>query len=111
MSAVQTQSVSSVTTSTVIPIDLAREAGINIGWGIELTDTPNLSYKVQHTFLEDPTDAGAVWFDHVAFASGVDTVNSDGNYGFGITGIRLNVTIWAAGTATIRVVQAGGRGR
>ncbi len=111
MSAVQSQAVSSQTTSTVIVIDLTREAGINVGWGIELTDTPSMTYKVQHTFLEDPTDAAAVWFDHVAFASANDTVNSDGNYGFGVTGIRLNVVTWVSGTATIRVVQAGGRSR
>jgi len=36
-----------------------------------------------------------------------ETTNQDGNYAFPVRAIRLNVTAWTSGTATLTVIQAG----
>jgi hypothetical protein len=35
------------------------------------------------------------------------TTSFDGNYAYPVTAIRLNVTVWVSGTATMTAVQAG----
>ena len=98
----------SATYSDHILIDTKRSAGINIGFGCQVTGT--LTYSVQHTFDETPTDTG-VWYDHSDYIT-PKSVASDGNYAFGITAVRLINDTWTSGAVTMTVVQAGaGSGR
>jgi hypothetical protein len=78
----------------------------NVGFGVIVSGTAN--YTVQHTFDDvfSPTfDAGtATWFPHpTAAALGA---NTDGNYAFPVTAIRLLVNS-GGGTATLVLLQAG----
>jgi hypothetical protein len=68
------------------------------------------TYSVQHTF--DDTSFGfissnATWFNNTGISSAAG--NSNGNYAFPVTGIRINVT---AGSSTVTcaftAIQAGG---
>lgn len=104
--------VGSQTTSATIPLDTYADP-FNVGLAVVLSAGASLTYTVQHTFddvyANNFNPATATWFPH---ASLVDKVaSSDGNYAFPVTAIRLNVTIWASGTATLTVVQAGMPGR
>jgi hypothetical protein len=100
--------VGSATTSAVIPLD-QYISPFNIGIGVSLSVGASLTYKVQHT-LDDvfsPTfnASTAVWYDHATLTG--KTASADGNYASPVTAIRLNVTPWTSGTATINVLQAG----
>lgn len=103
---------SSQTTSAVIPLDTYQDP-FNVGIGVKLSAGATMTYTVQHTFDNvfasnfDPTTA--TWYPH---ASLVDrNATADGNYAFPVTGIRLNVTAYTSGTATMTVIQAGMPGR
>lgn len=100
--------VSSATTSNVIPLD-QYISPFNIGLGISLSAGASLTYTVQHT-LDDvysPTfdPATARWFSHATLVD--KTTSFDGNYAFPITAVRLNVTVYTSGSATMTVIQAG----
>lgn len=90
--------VSSATTSAWIPVD-HRKNPFNIGFGVVVTGT--CTYKMQHTF----DDAGTTAFDHPDVTG--ETTNQDGNYAFPVRMVRLNVTAWTSGTATLTLIQAG----
>jgi len=95
--------VSSATTSAWIPVD-HRKTPFNIGFGVVVTNT--CTYKIQHTF-DDVQDSAVspTAFDHPDVTG--ETTNQDGNYAFPVRAIRLNVTAWTSGTATLTVIQAG----
>jgi len=100
--------VSSATTSAVLPLD-QYISPFNIGLGVSLSAGASLTYTVQHTF-DDVWAAGfdpatASWFNHATMAS--KTTSFDGNYAYPVTAIRLNVTVYTSGTATLTAVQAG----
>ena len=94
--------------SAVIPMDTYQNP-FHAGLGVVLSAGASLTYTVQHTFddvqSESFNPATATWFPHATLAA--KTASSDGNYAFPITALRLNVTVWAGGTATMTVVQAG----
>lgn len=79
----------------------------NIGLAVVVSGT--LTYSVQHTFDDvfapgfDP--ATATWIDHSTLTA--QTTTKDSNYAFPVRGIRLNVTAFTSGSATINLVQAG----
>ena len=73
----------------------------NVGFGVVVSGTVN--YTVQHTF-DDPAGTLTTWFNHPVVASQTATI--DGNSAFPVTAIRLTVNS-GAGTATLRLVQAG----
>jgi len=73
----------------------------NIGFGVIVSGVVN--YTVQHTF-DDPAAGLTTWFPHPTIASQI--ANADGNYAFPVTAIRLTVNS-GAGTATLKLVQAG----
>jgi hypothetical protein len=83
-----------------------NEAPFAVSIGVKVTGT--ITYTVQHTF-DDPFASGglasAVWYDHSSLAA--KTTNSDSNYSFPVTAIRLNVTASTGGSATMTVIQAG----
>jgi hypothetical protein len=50
--------------------------------------------------------SAATWFQHSTLSA--QTSNANGNYAFGVTGIRLNVTAGSStGQTTMTLVQAG----
>ncbi len=96
------------TVSDPLPMNL-HATPFNIGLGIAVSGGASLTYKVQHTF-DDVFAAGfvaasATWFDHSTITG--KTASFDGNYAYPVVAIRLNVTVWASGTATLTVLQAG----
>lgn len=101
-------SVGSATTSAVIPLD-QYISPFNVSIGVALSAGAALTYKVQHTFDNvfatgfDP--ATATWYDHATLAA--KTASSDGNYAYPVSAIRLNVTPYTSGSATMTVMQAG----
>ena len=74
---------------------------VNIGFGVIVTGSA--TYTVQHTF-DDPATGFSTWFSHPTVVD--ETTNQDGNYAFPVTGIKVLVTA-GAGTATLKLVQAG----
>jgi hypothetical protein len=85
----------------------------DVGLGVTLTAGATLTYTVQHTFDDvfaaGFTPAGASWFPHATLAA--KTASSDGNYVAPVTAIRLNVTAYTSGSATLTVIQAGMPGK
>jgi len=104
--------VGSATASATIPLDTYADP-FNVGLAVVLSSGASLTYTVQHTFDDvfaknfDP--ATATWFSHATLVT--KTASSDGNYAYPVTATRLNITIWASGTATLTVVQAGMPGK
>lgn len=100
--------VSSATVSNVIPLD-QYISPFNLGLGVSLSAGASLTYTVQHTFddIFSPTfdPATANWFSHATMVN--KTTSFDGNYAYPVTAIRLNVTVYTSGSATMTVVQAG----
>lgn len=100
--------VSSATASNVIPLD-QYISPFNLGLGVSLSAGASLTYTVQHTFDDvfsstfDPATAN--WFSHATMVN--KTTSFDGNYAYPVTAIRLNVTVYTSGSATMTVVQAG----
>jgi hypothetical protein len=81
----------------------------NLGIGVALSAGSTLTYSVQHTF-DDVQAVGfnpatAVWYDHATLTA--KTTSSDGNYAYPVTAVRLNVTAYTSGSATMTVIQAG----
>ena len=105
-------SVGSQTTSAPIPMDTYQNP-FNVGVSVNLSAGASLTYTVQHTFddINAPgfSAATATWFPHATLAA--KTASSDGNYAYPVTAIRLNVTAFTSGTATMNVIQAGIPGR
>ena len=100
--------VSSATVSNVIPLD-QYISPFNVGIAVNLSAGAALQYTVQYT-LDDvfsPTfdPATANWFSHATMVN--KTTSFDGNYAYPVTAIRLNVTVYTSGSATMTVVQAG----
>jgi hypothetical protein len=96
--------------TTSVPIVLSTRADpFNVGLGVKLSAGATLTYTVEHTFddVQDPafSPATAVWYSNATVVS--QTTNKDGNYAFPVTAIRLNVTAWTSGTATLTAIQAG----
>lgn len=104
--------VSSQTTSNPIPMD-HYQGPFNVGLGVAVSAGATLTYSVQHTFDDiwaPGFDAStAVWYTNSGL--GAKSTTLDGNYAFPVTAIRLNVTAYTSGSATMTVVQAGMPGR
>jgi len=90
-----------------IPTDW-RENSFKLSIAVILSSGASLTYKAQHT-LDDIQDTSTVlnWLDNDALAS--KTVSDDGNVAFPVRGVRLNITAFTSGTATITFIQAGSR--
>lgn len=100
--------VGAVAVSATLPLD-QYISPFNVGLGVSLSAGASLTYTVQHTFddIWSPTfdPATANWFSHETLVN--KTTSFTGSYSFPVTAIRLNVTVWASGTATMTAVQAG----
>lgn len=80
----------------------------NVGLGVVLSPGATLTYTVEHTF-DDVFASGfnpatATWFPNATLTA--QTTSKDSNYAYPVTAVRLNVTAWTSGTATITVIQA-----
>jgi len=86
-----------------------RGQEFNVGFGCEISSGGSLTYTVQHTFnnvlatgfIEDD----ATVYNNASVAG--ETTNQDGNYTNPPTAIRLAVTAYTSGSATIRIVSGG----
>lgn len=91
--------------SAVAPMNI-NTSPFNVGFGVTVSGT--VTYTVQHTFDDvwstTFNPATANWFDHPTIAS--KSTEQDGNYAFPVSAIRLK-GVSGAGTATIRILQAG----
>lgn len=96
----QSITVSSATTSAWLPVD-HRKIPFNIGFGVVVSAGGVLTYKIQYSFDDD----GATAFDHDDVTG--ETTNQPGNFAFPVRLVRLNVTAWTSGTATLTMIQAG----
>ena len=100
--------VASASLSKLVPLDYNRDP-FNVGVGVTLSAGAVLTYTVEHTYddVQAPTynPATAVWFSNASLVS--KSTSSDGNYAFPVIAIRLNVTAFTSGTATLNVIQAG----
>lgn len=107
-----TVTVSSATNSTVIPMD-TYQTPFSVGIGVVLSAGASLTYTVQHTFdnvfAPGFNPANATWYNHTTLTG--QTASSNGNYAFPVTGVRLNVTPYTSGSATMTVIQSGMPGR
>jgi hypothetical protein len=104
--------VGSQTASATIPLDTYQDP-FNVSLGVVLSVGATLTYTVEHTFDDVYANtfnpATATWFANSGLAS--KTTSLDGNYAFPVTAIRLNVTSYTSGSATMTVIQAGMPGR
>lgn len=100
--------VSSQAASRVIPLDTYADP-FNVGIAVVLSAGASLTYSVQHTFdnvqANDFNPATATWFNNSGLTA--KTTSLDGNYVMPVTAIRLNVTTYSSGSATMTVIQAG----
>lgn len=102
-----TASAGGTTYSKVYVVDTyANPANIALG----ITSTGSALYTVEHTFadpftvnLNTPTTATWISSDSILSATG----NSDGNYAFPPSAIRLALSSATSATATINIIQAG----
>lgn len=104
--------VASQTASAPVPLD-HYQGPFNVGIAVVLSPGASLTYSVEHTF-DDVFAPGfnastATWFPNSGLSSKTTTL--DGNYAFPIMALRLNVTTYSSGTATMTVIQAGMPGR
>jgi hypothetical protein len=93
--------------------DLARTP-FSIGVGVTVNSSA-VVYNVEHTFDYIGTlssnfvgflASAATWFQHSTLSA--QTSNANGNYAFGVTAVRLNVTAGSStGTTTMTLAQAG----
>lgn len=89
-----------------IPVDRAI-APFAIGFGVVVAGGSTLTYSVEHTFDDVLAGATATAFPHASVAA--QTASKDGNYIVPVTAIRLNVTAFTSGSATLTVLQGGVR--
>jgi hypothetical protein len=88
-----------------------RESDFKVGIIVGLTAGAVLTYSVQHS-MDDPesfadaTDynTNGTWLDNTDMSA--LTATDDGNYNFPIRAIRLNVTAYTSGSATMTLLQA-----
>lgn len=86
----------------------------SIGVGVTVNSTAVL-WNVEHSFdyigtlssnFVGFTASNATWFQHSTLSA--ISSNGNGNYAFGVTAVRLNVTAGSStGTTTMTLVQAG----
>ena len=82
----------------------------SVGVGCDISAGGSLTYTVEHTFddvfAKTFTPAAATWFPNSGLTA--QTIDKDGNYTAPITAVRLNVGVWASGSVTMTIIQAGG---
>ena len=100
----QVVTLSAVADSAPIPMDWTQDP-FAIGLGLIFTGTATAG--VQHTFDDILSGVTPTWYDHSTLVA--KTTNTDGNYAFPVTAIRLHVTAWTSGNVTLNILQGGDR--
>ncbi len=79
-----------------------KQTPFNVGLGVVVSGT--LTYNVEHTFddVQDPTITPTAFINNGLTSK---TVSDDGNYSFPVAAIRLNVTAFTSGLATLTILQ------
>lgn len=97
-----TATVAAVASSSPIPMD-RKQNPFNVGFGVVVTGT--LTYTVEHTFDDFAAigAATATWLPHATVAAA--TASASGNYAFPVTAVRLTVTAYTSGGATMTLLQ------
>lgn len=98
----QSVTVSSVAASAWIPMDYKSDP-FNVGFGVVVSGT--LTYTVEHTFDNVLAGATATAFPNATVVA--QTTSKDGNYVVPVMAIRLNVTAFTSGSATLTILQSG----
>lgn len=97
----------SATTSQAVPVNLKRYKQ-GVGLIVTLSSGANLTASVQVTGdnVQTPTYVAASgnWNDHDTLKA--LTASANGNLAFPVTAVRLNITPWTSGTATLSIIQA-----
>lgn len=102
------QTVSAAGASAPAPMDIYI-APFQVSIAVVLSAGAVLTYKVQHTFDDvwakgfDPSTA--TWFDSTDLTG--ETASAFAVHEFPVTALRLNVTAYTSGTATINLIQSG----
>lgn len=96
----QVVTLSAVGTSAPIPIDW-KQSPVNVGLGVVVSGV--LTYTVEHCFEDILGGVTPNWLPNATLAAA--TTSQSGNYAFPVTAVRLNVTAWTSGTATLNVLQ------
>lgn len=106
----QVVTVSSAAISAPLPVNW-RERDFKLGLGVSLSAGADLTCSVQHTFdnpqdFTSPTDynTNATWYDTTGLTS--LTGSDSGNIVVPVRAVRLNVTVFTSGDATLTVLQA-----
>lgn len=103
-----TKTLSAVGASEPIPLDHYR-GPFNVGVGVVLSAGATLTYTVEHTFDDvfapDFNPATAAWFPNAGLSA--RTASLDGNYAFPVMAVRLRISAYTSGSATMTVLQAG----
>lgn len=89
-------------TTAWIPVDY-KQSPFSVGMGLVISGG-TLTADVEHTF-DDVYDSTVTptAFKHATLVS--KTASGDGNYAFPVRAIRLNVTAYTSGTATLTILQ------
>lgn len=92
---------SSAGTTAWIPVDY-KQNPFNVGFGVVVSGTN--TYDVEHTFddIFDSTVTPTA-FKHSSVTA--QTANKDGSYTAPVRAIRLNVTAYTSGSATLTILQ------
>ena len=106
------KTLSSATSTLAIPLDYAYRDPFNVSLGVSLTAGASLTYTVEYT-LDDVFDplfnpATATWVPVTGLSA--QTVGAQANIAFPVTAVRLRVSTFTSGSATITIIQAGVRG-
>jgi hypothetical protein len=86
-----------------VPLDY-KQVPFNVGLGVKLSTGAGLTYTVEHTFddIQNP-DITPVAFPNAGLTS--KTANDDGNYAFPVKAVRVTVSGYTSGNATLMIVQ------
>lgn len=97
--------VSSQTESATIPVDW-RENDFKVSLAVVISGT--LTYTVEHTFdnIQDPA-VTPTWFPNSTLTA--LSANGEASLVSPVRAVRLNVTAFTSGSATLTVIQSGGR--
>ena len=93
---------SSAGTTAWIPLDY-KQNPFNVGFGVTI-GAGVLTYDVEHTFDDvfDSTVTPTAFKNSTVVAQ---TTNKDGNYAFPVRAVRLNITAYTSGSATLTLLQ------
>jgi len=104
MARIMSTTLASVGSSKPLTVNLSA-IPINVSVAVLVSPGAVLTYNVEHMYQDILTQVPdqEFWFP---FLTG-ETTTQDGYYGYPITAVRLNITSYTSGSATIQVIQAG----